>query len=65
MPRKKAPSNAVTVGGASGTAAGTLIEIAAAMTGHPLPPGAGAALGGMLTSLFAYIARGGRRGESD
>lgn len=65
MTRRLKPSRAVTLGGTSGTAAGTLIELAAAMTGHPLPPGAGAALGGMLTSLFAYIARGGRRGEAD
>ena len=65
MPRPKRPSNAVIKGGAAGTAAGTIIELAAAAAGHPLPPGTGAALGGALTSLFSFFARGGRRGESD
>lgn len=63
--RQRRPSKAVTVGGASGTTVGTLIEITAAAVGHPLPPGAGAALGGLLTSLVAYLVRGGRRGEGD
>jgi hypothetical protein len=63
--RNRKPSRAVGVGGTAGTIAGTLIEVGAAAAGVPLPPGSGAALGGALATLFAYITRGGRRGESD
>lgn len=63
--RSRAPSNAVVKGGAAGTALGTIIEVGAAVAGYPLPPGTGAALGGALTTLFAFASRGGRKGEAD
>lgn len=65
MARRKQPSNAVLTGGALGTSTGTLIELAAAAAGLPLPVGTGAALTGLLTAFFAWKARGGRKGEPD
>lgn len=65
MKRKKAPSRAVKIGAPAGAALGAVLDVAAAVSGHPLPPGAGAALGGTLATLFAYFTRGGRSGESD
>jgi hypothetical protein len=63
--RGTAPSNAVTKGGAIGTALGAVLEVGAAAAGHPLPPGSGAVLAGALVSLFAYHSRGGRKGEAE
>lgn len=62
--RNRTPSNAVMKGGSAGTAAGVLIEVVANVSGHPLPPGSGAALAGALTTLFTYFANGGRKGEA-
>jgi len=65
MARSRIPSNAVAKGGTMGTTLGAAIDVVAAVSGHPLPPGGGAILGGALASLFAFFFRGGRRGEAD
>lgn len=65
MARSKIPSNAVAKGGSLGTSVGAALDVVAAILGHPLPPGGGAILGGTLASLFAFFARGGRKGEPD
>lgn len=62
--RSRTPSTAVTAGGAAGTSVGTLIEIIAAAAGHPLPPGAGSAITGVLGILVGYWAPGGRKGDA-
>lgn len=62
--RTRTASNAVKKGTAAGTVAGTVIDIAAAAAGFPLPPGTAAALGGLLVGAFSYFAKGGRKGEA-
>lgn len=62
--RAKRPSSAVVAGGAAGTPVGSLIEIMAASFGHPLPPGAGSAITGVIGMVAAYFAPGGRHGEA-
>jgi hypothetical protein len=62
--RTGTPSNAVQKG-TIGTAIGGVVELAAAMAGHPLPAGSGAVLGGLLSQIFAYHSKGGRKGEAD
>jgi len=68
--RARAPSNAVSVGTASGATLAPLIMWALSLAGVPLPAdpvqaaSIGSALGGLLTGALAYFSRGGRRGEA-
>src|SRR5690349_19400258 len=57
------PSSAVTKGGTLVTGLGSAVELIAAWSGHPLPVGTGAILGGALTAVAAYFSRGGRQNE--
>jgi hypothetical protein len=63
--RRVVPSANLSKGGSVGTALGTVIEIGASLSGHSLPPGTGALLGGSLATVAAYFLQGGRTGESD
>lgn len=62
--RNRTPSNAISAAGL-GASLGAVIEIAALIFGHPLPPGTAAPLAGALATILAYCAQGGRRGEAD
>lgn len=53
MSAKKAPSTSASISAGSGV--GSLIEMAAAMLGHPLPPGAGTVLGGMVAGAAHWF----------
>jgi len=61
--RRKAPSRAVTNGAITGTGLGAAIELALYAFGIPVPPGAGAALGSLVSMGVAYVTRGGRKNE--
>ena len=63
MTRRKTPSSAVANGMSLGTAIGVVLEVAAAYFYKPLPPGAGALLGGAFASIVGYAATGGRKDE--
>lgn len=71
MSRRKTPSNAVVLGGVSGTALAPLVLWGLSLAGMPIPAdpmqaaGLGSAIGGLITGALSYLPRGGRKGESE
>jgi hypothetical protein len=63
--RRKAPSRAVTNGAVTGGGIGVALDIALWAFGVPVPPGAGAALGSLVSTFVAYWTRGGRKNEPE
>lgn len=62
--RKRVPSRALLVGGLVGAPIGPVVVQAAQEFGVNIGPATAALGGSLLSLLFAYFSKGGRRGES-